>query len=449
MSQGSPFARIVHEPRAGLATVVLLAFVALLPFEPIYNAPLIVLGVLGLLRLACRRVRLGSPENRFLCIAFLCIWLPMLASLPDAVNPSESIRKTASTCIYFLAGIYVTGAYTRFRELDRIIVGITAICLFWCLDALWQLHTGTDWFGVPYWEGEQLPGPWEGERLLGPFHVPGRIGYVLASLAPLFFEGIRRLSRRWPWGPILLVPFVMSIALSGSRWSWIVLAIGAAGYLLFLSARRPARPRRKPGRYAAISAVGALALVLAVYAWPGGPDRARNIFQPRTEPLAGLWSGDREQVERATSLRLSIWETAGRMFAGHWLNGVGPRGFRYAYREYRPEHDYYVNWHPNRLPPLSPHLLVLEIAVETGLLGLLGYLILAIAFLMWLRRLEPDPFSSVFPYALTLIVVLSPLTGHLTLHGTFSAGLIWCSIILTAGASAITAREATESMPIE
>ena len=74
--------------------------------------------MLGLVRLVSRRVRLGSPENRFLCIAFLCIWLPMLASLPDAVNPVESLRKTASLCIYFLAGICVAGAYARFRDLD-------------------------------------------------------------------------------------------------------------------------------------------------------------------------------------------------------------------------------------------------------------------------------------------------------------------------------------------
>ena len=140
----SRLAAIVLEPDARVAGVLLLAFMALLPAEPLYNAPFIALAILGLIRLVSRQVRLGSPENRFLCIAFLCMWLPMLASLPDAVNPAESLRKTASLCLYFLAGVYVVGAYLRFRDLDRIMTGAAAVCIFGALDALWQFQTGTD-----------------------------------------------------------------------------------------------------------------------------------------------------------------------------------------------------------------------------------------------------------------------------------------------------------------
>ena len=113
----------------------------------------------------------------------------MLASLPDAVNSAESIRKTASLCIYFLAGIYVVGAYCRFGDLDWLMTGTSAVCLFWTLDALWQFQTGSNWVGMPHDEGE---------RLTGIFYT-GRIGYLLASFAPLVFETVRRSARRW-WG---------------------------------------------------------------------------------------------------------------------------------------------------------------------------------------------------------------------------------------------------------
>ena len=171
------------EPDPRVATCLLLGFVLLLPAEPLYNLPFIALGILGFVQLVSSRARLASPEFRFLCIAFLCVWLPMLASLPDAVNFAESFRKSASLCIYFLAGVYAVGAYKSFRELGWVVGGAAAICGFWVLDALWQFQTGTDWFGFPHSEGA---------RLTGMFYT-GRIGYLLASFAPLIFEAIRRM----------------------------------------------------------------------------------------------------------------------------------------------------------------------------------------------------------------------------------------------------------------
>ena len=433
MIRYSRLAAVVLEPDARVASALLLAFVALLSAEPLYNAPLIALAILGLIRLASRRVRLGSPENRFLCVAFLCMWLPMLASLPDAVNLAESLRKTVSSCLYFLAGVYVVGAYLRFRDLDWIMTGSAAICIFWSLDALWQFQTGTDWFGVPYEEGA---------RLTGIFYT-GRIGHLLASFAPLVYETVRRLWRRWWWCPVLLVPYLMTIVLSGSRTSWGALAIATAGYLLFL-VHWPQRPPSsgklwKPRRAAAVLAATILTGILA-YAWLGGTERMWKAVEPRVETLTGLWRSDREQFERAVSWRLSIWMTAVNMWSDHWLNGVGPRGFRHAYREYSPEKDYYLLSDESHGTAMTPHLQLLEIATETGTIGLLGYVFLAVAFFARLRSLERESFISVYPYALTLIVALFPFNGHLGFYGVLSAGLIWWMVIVCASAFAVVFR---------
>ena len=418
-------------PDARVATVLLLAFIALLPADPLYNAPLIVLAVFGAAQLASGRVRLHSPPYRFLCIAFLCIWLPMVASLPDAVNPLESFRKTASLFVYLLAGVYAVAALRGFRELRWVMTGTAVICGFWILDALWQFQTGADWFGFPYAEGE---------RLTGMFYT-GRLGGMLALFAPLAFESIRRASQRWRWTPALLVPYFLVIALAGSRTSWVSLAIAIAGYLLYLViwAERPppGSARRRFKDVGTITAAIVLLVSLAMFGWPRVAERAWATVQPRIESLSGLWSGDREKFESAVTYRISIWETALNMWSAHWLNGVGPRGFQRAYQEYNPETDYYLLHDGRYGAAKTPHFQLLEIATETGAIGLLGYLILATVFLRSLGRLERASFRTTFPFALVLIVALFPFSGHMAFYGVRATGLLWWIIIANACALSI------------
>ena len=430
---------ILLRPDERVASVLLLAFIALLPADPAYNAPLLALAALGLAQLVSGRAQLRSPRYRFLCIAFLCVWLPMVASLPDAVNPPESFRKTASLCIYFLAGVYVVAALRGFRELGWIMTGTAAICAFWVLDALWQFQTGTNWLGFPYAEGE---------RLTGMFYT-GRLGGVLALFSPLAFESVRRASQRWRWSPVLLVPYFLVIALAGSRTSWGSLAIATVGYLLYLViwAERPSPgSARRQWRYiCTVSASVVLAVVLAAFAWPRVAERAWSTVQPRVESLSGLWSGDREKFELAVTYRLSIWETALNMWSAHWLNGVGPRGFQYAYTEHNPEKDYYLLHGGSHGSARTPHLQLLEIAVETGVIGLLGYMVLAAVFLRSLGRLDRASFRSIYPFALVMIVALFPFSGQVAFYGVRSAGLVWWIIIVNASALAIASRTDIES----
>ena len=446
----SRIASFFLEPDPRVATGLLLAIIALLPAEPLFNVPMIALAVLGLVQVASRRARLASPEYRFLCIAFLCIWAPMVASLPDAVNPGESIRKTASICIYFLAGVYVAGAYTRFREVDWLLTGVVALLVFFYLDALWQFQFGTDWFGIPYEEGGRVTGALR----------TGRIGSLLAGFAPFYFEMVRRASRRWRLSPVLLLPFLVTIFLSGSRTAWGALAVASAGYLLFLfrwsDSRFTVPPKLRLGRFAGISGALVLAVAITAFAWPNGVERVWKATEHRVESLSGIWSGDRAKFERAVTWRLSIWETAVNMWSVHWLNGVGPLGFRAAYRDYNPERDYYHEFleetgqgHLVATSPRSPHLPLFEIATGTGVIGLLGYVILAVYFFRRLRRLEPDAFQSTFPYALALIVALFPLNGHIEFFSLYYVTLIWWTIIVNACAFAVASGQGATANPAE
>ena len=77
-----------------------------------------------------------------------------------------------------------------------------------------------------------------------------------------------------------------------------------------------------------------------------------------------------------------------------------PAGFRHAYYDYSPVPDYFLMLARSRRPPRSPHSPVLEIAVSAGVLGLLGYALLAASFLARLRRMDLDSLRFTSPYAL-------------------------------------------------
>lgn len=405
-----------------VAWVPMVAYFALLPAEPLFNAPLIALAVLGLVLLARTRAAvLGDPRVRELTLLFGCVWLPMVASLPDAAVPIESLRKAASVAVLWPACVYVVVVLGG-RE-GPVLTGVLVIASAWCVDALWQFATGTSLLGHPY---DHL-------RLSGVFYPKLSLGVVLAIVAPLYFEALRRLPRGQPWPALLVLPFALVIALAGSRSSWVVLALGAAGFAVYVLVGTPAAAarRRAAVRLAVVTAALAVAVPLL---FPAVAERAGVVVETRIEAASGLLEGDREAVDEALARRLSIWETALDVYREHWLNGVGPRGFRYVYAAHAGPHDYWRNLDPP-ISPAHPHQVVLEIAAETGTIGLAGYVLaLGVLALGALRRLRHGP-RRAFPLALAALLVVFPLNVHHSFYGNFSVALAWWLIALALAAA--------------
>ena len=112
-----------------------------------------------------------------LVVLFLCFWLPLLASLPDANNYTESARVTFSYLRFLLFGLFILIALepvNRIRTQEIIVY----IILFWCFDGLLQFYLGQDLFGYPY-----TP-----PQLMGMFYPKVRMPYILAVLAPIFLS---------------------------------------------------------------------------------------------------------------------------------------------------------------------------------------------------------------------------------------------------------------------
>ena len=126
------------------------------------------------------------------------------------------------------------------------------------------------------------------------------------------------------------------------------------------------------------------------------------------------------------------------MIAAHPINGVGVRGFRYAYPSTRRRTI--ISWFPTKPAGVGEgachaHQLVLEVLTETGVLGLL----------LWLAALAGRCASGAgsgavaraqaFPVTVALGVMLFPLNTHLAFYsawwGLLFAWLLglWCAAL--------------------
>ncbi|MDP5071013.1 MAG: O-antigen ligase family protein, partial [Congregibacter sp.] len=292
------------------------------------------------------------------------------------------------------------------------ILGLTVAVLLtlWCLDGLYQFVTGHNILGYGVGEG----------YINGMFGDDDNIkfGIAVAFLLPI---GLVYALRAWPGvavgGFLLLV--VTLVVLSGKRAAWIsvLVELSALGIYYFF------RGRLGLLRVASFLGVTVFALVFAYSSSDWVRERSVVIVAALDEP-------DYATVNRATGLRLPIWRTAVAMGEAHWINGVGPRGFRYAYADFAQEDDAWARpaGEAGGARASHAHQLLLELWSETGVIGLLGYgVLVALLWTSW-QRAEPDARSRALPYAVALVGMLFPLNTHLAWYSSWHAQLLWLLI---------------------
>jgi O-antigen ligase len=126
------------------------------------------------------------------------------------------------------------------------------------------------------------------------------------------------------------------------------------------------------------------------------------------------------------SSRLNLWKNATRMLADNPGNGVGPRGFRYAYRDYADPDDPFLD----NTAATYAHQMLLELGSESGVPGLVGYL-LAMALLLrsWWRASGPQRTAAI-AWALALLGIFFPVNTHLATYSSFWGQVIWWLVAL-------------------
>jgi O-antigen ligase len=151
-------------------------------------------------------------------------------------------------------------------------------------------------------------------------------------------------------------------------------------------------------------------------------------FEARMQRSMQVLSDTDAGVNAALSGRLDIWRVAARMYAAHPINGVGVRGFRYAYPHVAPAGDHFVTSTEacgKGEGACHAHQLLLEVASETGTLGLLAWLVaVAVAWRTW-HGVGAAARRRAFPATVALGVTLFPLNTHLAFYSAWWGLFFW------------------------
>ena len=412
-----------------------LAFVALWP-APGYAEGVMVLGALvAIALLLLARFRhgaqlLSAPAWALTSVLFFAYWLPEALSAVDAVDRGRALRE-ALVDLRYLPFLWLVAAAVADERGRRITFGGLAIIVgAWTLDALVQAVTGTSplFFGLDSAkramsghgmctdEAVQTVDRLSG--ILGPCNL--KFGQMLASLSPFV---IYAAARRWGvlgwWIAATLVGIV--VLLAGARAAWV-----SYGLVLVWSGWRLLGWKR----LLAVFAVGALALAALAVVVPQ--------VGSRLERTTHVLTVDERGVDTALSGRGRIWSAATCMYRTHWFNGVGARGFRESFDACDPARGTLAAWGEG--PALHAHQWILEVASETGTIGLLLWLAgIALGWRAW-RYADEAAREHARPAMLALAVTLFPFNTHLAFYSTFWGGLALMLAALFAGS--LLARDA-------
>lgn len=389
----------------------------LMATEHMFHYPIAFLGFMGLwrfLRLCFqdRRVPVPRPDVMWILLVFGCVFLPMLMSLPDAYEPQRTTKTVLSYLHYLPAALYITVICRNPKARALILLIVFMLLGLLVLDALAQFAFGNNLLGFER----------HSAVLTGMFDSSQRLGLVLALFLPLllYFLQHRVAWRSWKWA--LLLPYGVVILFSLKRSAWVMLVVGAVVYFLVFLLQNRMSWRTK----VSIPAIALLVVIATGYLVPSVGVTLKSTF--------GALNSDYETLDIATSRRLTLWRTGSNIFLEHPINGIGPRGYRYAYRSFAEDDDFWIREYSKG--QTHPHLMGLEILVETGVLGLLGFcLFVALMIRNIYSKRDADPAGAM--WLILAMVAWFPLNTHLAFYGSYWSTFAW--LFLAIGAANISA----------
>ena len=387
--------------------LILLAFIGFIS-KALYNYPIGIMAILGLYKIITNhRILLQDQILKTFTIVFLCLWLPLLISLPDAVNPSHSSHTIFPYLRFFFAGIFIIEEISMNKDRLRFIVtSLFFIIFFFCIDATIQFIFNSNILGFPYNPGE----------ITGMFYPRNTISHVCAILSSFYFLYIYiNMEKRW-WLFLSLIPLFFIILLSGRRAAWVMLALTSLGFIIYGYRYTISKKRFK-------RVTGMLVMFVSVVL--GSTILLHTPTNVRFKSTLGLFSNNYITINKATAYRLPIWEVAYSIYKSNPINGIGPRGFRHVYKDYAPANDIFVM---NKTPPTQPHLLILEILTETGLIGFIGYILLI--YLIFRLVLQSKNKETSLPLFIPVIVALFPFNSHMAFYGSIWSSMTWLLLAL-------------------
>jgi len=392
--------------------------IALLPFgrSAEFGTVLCAIGAVVMWR-RDRRQFWNNPGARLLMLLLACYIGAAFFSALTAVDKGKSWTTVLALLRYLPLGLYACYVMREERRLHAFYWAVAVVVAFWVLDAWMQMLTG--------WS---LRGHADPERISGLFGADDpKLGPTLAVLSPFACWAARQ-----RWGvPGLVAAFLVMLGpvmLSGSRAAWVCYALVAIVFAW--------REAKSPLRFMAACMVGAAVLLAAGgIAW-----KTSTRFDTRMQRTLAALSGNEADINQATTGRLDIWRNSLRMIQAHPFTGVGVRDFRYAYPHFAPANDHFMTAENcgEGEGACHAHQIVLEILTETGVIGLMLWVVGVVVALRAWRRVNDVCRAAAFPASVALLAMLFPINTHLAFYsawwGLLFAWLLslWCAALYAA-----------------
>ena len=391
--------------------LILLAIIGFVS-KAFYNYPLAIMAIIGFYRFVLSPKSIWEDKIlKTFIVLFLCLWVPLLVSFFDAVNPLRSSQTIFPYLRFLFAGLFIIQELSKDDNHFNVFINcIFFIVIFWCIDASIQFFVGFNLLGFPYTTSE----------ITGMFYPRNTISHVCAILSPIYFLAIFKNTNKNKWFWLSIIPLFFVVLISGRRAAWLMLALCSFGFLvcIYFSSKNKFKISNT------ILLIGLITTCVLT--------ATITLHQPTKERVAitlDLFSSDYEKINSATAVRLPIWRTAYSIFKEHPINGIGPRGFRYIYNEYAEPDDFFVK---SNLPPTQPHLLILEILAEAGVIGLVGFLLLFYLLIKSIRY-TANSFNG-FVFLVPVVVAIFPFNAHMAFYGSVWSSMIWLLIAFYASA---------------
>lgn len=388
----------ISKPDIGISVLIVLSF-ALLPIGRTVEIITILLTLVGLIVIARNQssISFSDPSIRLFTLIFMMIWIPMLLSLIDSINITNSVLFTFKYLRFLIAGILTVYMLKSPVIKVWILYSLVVIVCFWLLDSLIQWVIGFDLLGRTY----------DGFRLTGPFKKLIMPVYLSVSLPLIWvWVGIK-------WNKYCSISFyilsVWVLLLTGSRASVLVLGMGCLLFLFYIFMNT----KKKPWFSLVLSICLLTSITFIGYS-------QNSAFKARVNETGLIFTGDYQSINKATSYRLPIWEAAYNMASDNTLNGIGIKNFRQAYHHYDPPNNFFEG-----MQVFHPHLFFLEIFAETGIIGFTAMLLIPVV----LYRFKIKYFlklSLIQAIAIiTILMIFFPFNSHVSLYAGVYSQVAW------------------------
>ena len=341
-----------------------------------------------------RQVVFSMPGLKKAAVLFGCIAIPGLVSLIFSVNLDRGASAVFRFAAYVLAAWVVLSVTIEEGDAKRIMSWLGILLVAWAVDGFVQLLTGVSLLGDPLLElGE------EGAIITGSLQLG--YGATLASLSPFFLEALRRAGGMSVG--ILSIPVYAAIVMSGHQSSALLALVGLAGWTMLVLRDKETGVKRQVTGFVISAIVG---LLVGVYL---------SIVTGQVSIL-----GEAPVRYQSYFYQAQLWDLSWQVFKDNWFTGVGMRGFG----------TYLMSEVGSAIPGLAqtwhPHLVVLEVLSETGVVGLIGYGLL----LKVLWGYMQDERMHVAVAGLVALLAVFPLNTAVGMYSYLGGNLIFLTFTL-------------------